>query len=365
MQNDGKIIRKKINYVIADVMQKLTTDEEIEQVKSNLSKCKTIVDALDLNWINEQMLQKMERSKVHALFWLLLDKDKSQKLDSWLRVLKTALPKTKFQGLINKIKKRSKEIEFYSLLSEIEVVSYYANKGYNLEYEPAQGDLKLILSSSEIFIEIARLFPSQEEQRIDSLAKLVWSRLDDLDNNRCVITFEISPAFSESDVEPFIKFASSVLSQEFKELPSEKFDFEDGKASITVLSNSKKGRGYIAGDLVGVMEIHSSSRLKNKILDEISQLLKNKLNVIVYNVTHYFADFDDIEDAFYGQLAVRIYKETMKTEPFRKENGVIHEKKGEQVSAIIAYEDFNYEKRRIYPNPKAKFSLSQEFVEKL
>ena len=100
-----------------------------------------------------------------------MDKDKSQKLDGWLTTLRATLLKTKFRGLVNKIKKRGKEIEFYSLLSEMEVVSYYSKRGYDLEYEPVQGDLKLVLNNSEIFIEIARLFPSQEEQRIDRLCK--------------------------------------------------------------------------------------------------------------------------------------------------------------------------------------------------
>ena len=152
-------------------MRKLSTDKEIEQVQSNLDTCKTLIDALGLDWINEQILRKRERAKIHTLFWLLLDKDKSQKLDGWLTTLRATLLKTKFRGLVNKIKKRGKEIEFYSLLSEMEVVSYYSKRGYDLEYEPVQGDLKLVLNNSEIFIEIARLFPSQEEQRIDRLCK--------------------------------------------------------------------------------------------------------------------------------------------------------------------------------------------------
>jgi len=350
-------------------MQKLTKDQEIEQVQSNLKRCKTLVDTLTSDWVDKQILQKMERTKIHTLFWLLWDKDKSQKLDSWLRTLKTTLPNTKFQGLINKIKKSSGEIEFFSLLSEIEVVSYYSSKGHVLEYEPPKGDLKLSLNGSEVFIEIAKLFSSQEEQRINSLANLIWNKLDNLKDNKYLISFGISPAFSESDVSSFMEFASDVLAKEFKIFPSEKFPFNSGKASVTVLSESKNGKGRVAGNLVGVMEIHSSARLKNKILDEISQLPKDKLNIIVYNITHFAAHFDDIEDAFYGQLALRLYvskeKGVVHKEPVRKENGVVHKEEGEQISAIIAYEDFNYEKRRTYPNPEAKFRIKKEMLEKI
>lgn len=346
-------------------MQKLTKEQEIEQVKSNLSECKTLVDAIDHDWINNQILQKMERVKVHNLFWLLLNKDRSQKLDSWLAVLKTALLQTKFQGLINKMKRKTGKIEFYSLLSEIEVVSYYAKKDYIIEYEPPHGDLKLVLNGSEVFLEIASLFSSQEEERISSLVNLVWNKLDNLNSNKYVISFRISPEFLESDVDSFIKFVSNIVTQEFEKFPSEKFTFNGGKASITILFISPRERGYVGGSLMGVMRINSARRLKDKILDEISQLPKNQLNIVVYNITHLATEFDDIEDAFYGQSALRIYKETMKTEPIRKPNGVIHEKEGEQVSVIIAYKDFNYENRRIYPNPKAKIPITQEIVEKI
>jgi hypothetical protein len=346
-------------------MQKLTKEQEIEQVKSNLSKCRTLVDVIDQDWINNQILQKMERAKAHTLFWLLLNKNRSQKLDSWLAVLKATLPPTKFQGLINKMKRKTRKIEFYSLLSEIEVVSYYAKREHIMEYEPPHGDLKLILNGSEVFFEIARLFSSQEEERISSLVNLVWSKLDNLNSNKYVISFRISPEFSESDVNSFMKFVSNIVTQEFEKFPSEKCIYAGGKASVTILFISPRERGYVGGSLIGATRINSARRLKDKILDEISQLPKNQLNTVVYNITHLATEFDDIEDAFYGQSALRIYKETMKTEPIRKSNGVIHKKEGEQISAIIAYEDFNYENRRIYPNPKAKIPITQEIVEKI
>ncbi|MEM3551860.1 MAG: hypothetical protein QXV01_12315 [Candidatus Bathyarchaeia archaeon] len=345
-------------------MLELITDDEFERVKLNLNVCKVVTDSLGFDWIGRNLLQKIERDKVHALFWLFLDRDRCKKLDAWLEILKNNLPQTKFRGLINKIKNRSKEIEFYSLLSEIEVISYYVNKGYDLVYEPKQGDLKLILDNMEIFFEIARLFPSNEERRIDNLSKLVWSKLNSLDNNMYVIFFEITPAFSETDVESFINFASNVLAQEFEKFPV-KFDYNSGKASIVVSSKSEDGKGYVAGNFVGVIEIHTSSRLKNKILEEALQLPQNKPNIIVYNLTHYFASFSDIEDAFYGQLAVKIYRETMKVEPFRINNGVIHQKEGERISAVIAYKDFDYENRRKYSNPIAKYPLSQEIIAKI
>ena len=164
-------------------MQRLTKEEEIKHVKSNLGRCKTLIDALTLDWIIEQILQKKERTEIHKLFWLLLDENKSQILGNWFATLNRKLPRAKFKGLINKIKRSGWEIGFFSLLSEIEVVSHYLSKGYVVEYEPPRGDVKLSLNGSEVFIEIAKLFSSQEEQRIESLSNLIWQKLDNLEEN--------------------------------------------------------------------------------------------------------------------------------------------------------------------------------------
>jgi hypothetical protein len=164
-----------------------------------------------------------------------------------------------------------------------------------------------------------------------------------------------------------VDFVREVTAREFKAFPSEKFQFDSGRASVTILSESENGCGRVAGNLVGVMEVHSSVRLKNKILDEISQLPECKLNVVVYNITHFSAHFDDVEDAFYGQLALRLYfgkdRGLIHKEPVRKENGVIHTREGEQLSAIIAYEDFKYQDRKIYLNPRAKLRIEDGLVE--
>jgi len=53
-------------------MQKLTKDEEINQVKSNLDECKTLVDSLGLDWINERLLKRRECARATYLLMLNL-----------------------------------------------------------------------------------------------------------------------------------------------------------------------------------------------------------------------------------------------------------------------------------------------------
>jgi hypothetical protein len=350
-------------------MQKYTDDEEIARVKLNLDRCKNLRSFLSPYWIEKELLQQKERAKAHSLFWLLLDNDKSTRFQGWLEVLSRTLLSTKFSGVINRLRNSQGRIELCSLLSEIEVVSFYAAKGETLEYEPPKGDLKLVFNGSEVFIEIARLFSSQEEERISSLSGLIWSALDNLDENKYMLSFRISPEFSNSDVGPFIEQVRRTITQRFTVFPSEELPFEGNKASVTILCPSNRGRGYVAGNLFGVLLLDTAGRLKKKILDEAYQLPKGKLNIVVYDITNVGTDFDDIEDAFLGQAALRVCvdKQTRSTwtQPVRKGNGVIHGEAGEQISALIAFKDFDYEHRRIYLNPKPKTIVSQEIQNRL
>jgi hypothetical protein len=111
--------------------------------------------------------------------------------------------------------------------------------------------------------------------------------------------------------------------------------------------------------------IESAARLKNKILDEIEQLPENQFNVIVLDISHYFADFDDVEDAFAGQLGLRIDLKTMETTPFRHANGIVQMDKGKKVGVIIAFKGFDYENRRKYVNPSAERSFTDGMLSQI
>jgi len=346
-------------------VSKIILDEEKEQVRTILEACSYLVEFLGSDWIKRRLLGENKRSEVHYLFWLLLDLEKSQKLENWLRNLKASLISTKFQGLVNDLKKKGNRAEFYSLLSEIEVLSYYSGEGFEVEYEPPHGDIMVVIDNHEIFIEIARLFSSKDRQRIDAPTNVVWEKLDELNNEIYVLSFSISRNFSESDVESFTNFVGEKLEEEFEKLPSEDFIFDRGKAKFQIIGATKRKKGYVGTSMTPVMEIPSARRLKGKILDEVKQLPKNTLNVVVYNISHIPTHFDDIEDAFLGQSVAVINRRTMKARWARKENGVIHKEEGKQVSMLIAYEDFRYEKRRKYANPNAEFQLSDQMLIRL
>lgn len=346
-------------------MPKEIRDEEKEQVRTTLEACPYLVEFLGPDWTKNRLLGEKARFEVHYVFWLLVNLERSQKLENWLRTLKASLISTKFQGLVNDLKKKANRAEFYSLLSEIEVLSYYSKEGFEVEYEPPHGDIKMTIDNHEIFIEIARLFGSEEEQRIEALTNMVWEKLDALDNEKYVLSFNISTGFSISDVEAFTEFVGRKMEEQFGELPSEDFIFDRDKAKFRILSVSKREKGYVGSSMTPFMEIPSAKRLKGKILDEVKQLPQHTLNVIIYNISHIPTHFDDIEDAFLGQSVAVIDKRTMKARLARRENGVVHVEGGREVSALIAYEEYEYERRKKYANPYANRRLPDEILIRL
>ena len=108
--------------------------------------------------------------------------------------------------------------------------------------------------------------------------------------------------------------------------------------------------------------------MKKKILDEVTQLPADKPNIVIFDITHVGAHFEDVEDAFLGQRAIKVNvdKQTRRTwtQEIRNANGIIHLNDGERINAIIAYK-FNYENRRIYHNPNARITIPPQIQSKL
>jgi hypothetical protein len=336
-------------------MELIVRGEEIERVRSNLQLTPTLSEVLGEDWINNNLLNKEERLKKHALFWLILDENKCKIIDSWLQILKPSLPQSKFVGVVNDLKRKREEIEFYSYLSEIEVLAFYKKSesaNFSVEFEPRVpgttkwGDIKLTIDGREIFLEVTRLFSSDEEREFDERIAKVRKGIDELEDNPYVIGFGISEDFFEGDIIPFIGFIHEKIIENGPSitLPTGKIPLRDGKAWFSLYKKHQSGRGY-AGHMLGpVIEIKSSTRLKNRILEKIEQLPEGCLNLVVLNISHPWAHFENAEDAF---------------------NGAIDMEESKHVSAIVAFEDFDYGNRRIYVNSQASTLLTNEILEKI
>ncbi len=356
-------------------LEPLVEEAEIEEVRKNLESTSLLSNELGIDWIANNLLNVENRLAKHSLFWLFLEPPKFQKMENWLKIVKSCIPKSKFLKIINSLKERRDEKDFYSLLAEIEVLAFYGSKGIKVEYEPNIpkkkniGDIKLIINSFEVFVEVTRLFQSKEEEQIRSLTHLVEQRINAIPNNPFIITLEITDNFSFEDVESFIKLVSEEISknQDILESGVEKpytFNFSS-KATVLFHKKITNKKGYVGGVLPPTMEVKSAGRLKNKILHELKQLPDNSLNIIAIDVSAHFTDFDDVEDAFTGQLAYLINIHTGEGRTIRNSNGVIHMNDGRQIGLVIAFKGFNYEQHKKYVNSSASMPFTEGLLAQL
>jgi hypothetical protein len=210
----------------------------------------------------------------------------------------------------------------------------------------------------------------QREKKKDDLLHLLGSRIDQIADNPFCITIGIDDDFTENDVTPFVELVQSQINtyKHVQEIPAERiprFDY-NSKGWFNFAMRAPNGKkGYTGGFSNTFANLETAGRLKGKIKDEIEQLPENELNVIVLDISHHFAHFDDIEDAFAGQEGVRINVNTGEATPFRYANGIIHIDEGRQVGLIIGFKEFDYENRRKYANLSAIRPFNDEILSKL
>ena len=354
----------------------LVLQEEIDNARKNLEVMPITAKALGNEWIMANILNIEERSKKHSIFWLLWYSDRSSKLESWLTVLKDSLPDTKFKKIINSLKEKGGEKEFGSFIPEIEVLAYYANKkdkGVSVEYEPNipnkknVGDIKLSFGGNEVYLEVTKLFSSEKEKKIDDLLHLLGSKIDEIVDNPFYISIGIEENFTENDVMPFVESVQSQVDKykHIQEIPADripKFDY-NSKGFFMILMRAPTGKkGHAGGFFTPAMELTTAGRLKGKIKDKVEQLPENQLNVVALDISHHFAHFDDIEDAFAGQEGVRINVGTGEVTPYRNANGIVHIDEGRQIGLIIGFKGFDYENRRKYVNLSAIVPFNNEML---
>lgn len=347
-------------------------EDEIKAVRASLESTPLIKEALGNDWIDNNLLNVEERTIKHSLFWLFLDAAKIQKMENWLTIARSCIPDSKFNKIINSIKERRSEKDFFSLVSELEVLAYYGSNGIAVEYEPNIpekeniGDIKLTVDSTEIYIEITRLFESRVEERVNSLVHSVTKRIDAIPNNPFIITLVIDNEFCPADLEPFIELVNDEIAKNrdiLEPMEGKPYIVEFGsKATIFFHKKISHRKGYVGGSILPVTEIKSASRLKNKILDKPRQLPDAKLNIVAIDISQHFTDFEDVENAFIGQLGYVINRQTSEGRIIRNSNGVIHTADGRKVGLTIAFKGFNYEQRRKYVNLLANIPFKEEIL---
>ena len=353
-------------------MREFVKEEELQQVSRCLESTPLIKSELGANWIANNLLNMEQRIKKHYLFWLFLESWKIQKVEQWLKDLRLSLPQSKYRKIINSLKAKWSEKDFNSLISELEVLAYYASKGLKVEYEPnipkkrKVGDIKLNLLSTEVFIEVTRLFESKEEETRGRLVHSVVDGIDALSFNPFIITVEIEDEFSNADIKPCLKFVGDEIMRikdTLEPVETKPYVLMFGsKATFRFFKKITHKKGYVGGTLLPSIELNDGKRLKNKILSEIEQLPDGRLNIIAIDISHHFLDFDDVEDGLLGQLGFVFNRQTGEGTTLRNTNGVVHMVNGKQVGLVVAFKGFKYEEHRKFVNLTAKTPFTEQLI---
>ena len=347
-------------------MIKNILSEEIEVIRKNIDTFPNIKDIFSEDFINN-LLKIEERLKKHSLFWILLDLQKTSKLSNNLGILR--LKFSSFSSLLNRLLDDIDKDNFYSVLTEIEILSYFYDKfsSENLEYEPSiegktgKPDLKLNLNGEEYYMEIFNLRDDSIQREINEIQDSIKKEIDKI-NQPFSILFSTEISFKKENMGDFVSFVSSLLDKKEQIKHGDKFDFfkDNSKLADIKFFNSNNNQGQVYSMLHPLRILNDSIRIKNKMLDKIDkQLPEDKKSIIIMDNSYaFYADYD-VFDAIYGRYCVFVDPNTREIKDARQPNGLIHHPKGKSISAIVSYSG-DYSNRKIFLNPFATNKLSEQ-----
>jgi len=334
----------------------------------------SVQNNLDLNsdlvrWIPQQLRDSFfiikERKHQHPLFWSLLNPTKAGRLTRNLLVLEKYCDR--FKRVLDKIIKDQEN--FYSGITEIEVMSYYYNKGLTVSYEPdvkaktTKVDFK-ITNKYEYFFEIFDMNLDERIKKMNEIRLNIREKIDAIEINPFLVSFGITENFSVSDSDFLIKQIEigiqknipGYVRSDVESIIDHQEIMKAGNINIGdyTLYSYKGTKGYTITSGAYVIQMKDDSRIKNNLLTKIDQIPEGERNIVVVNVTRIFDnDFWSLENAILGQEAAFVDPKTMVATYGRKTNGLFNHQRGNQISLIIAYKTDDFSTRKLYYNPKA------------
>ena len=358
---------------------KLDEEQLLNLINASLKEYPILKSIYSDQFVKE--LVRMQFNPNNYLLWLLASRSEfaSKQLEEManaLESLKEINVITKFQGKLT----HTNRMIFESYLSELEFASYYKQKGYQIEVEPyIEGtlkgpDLKVKAENTEIFFEIENIF-IQELMNIDRVDSEISTRLAVVEDPFVYFIYRFDMEMTQRDVETLVVFVKRSL-RELRDKNDVRFpiilqfpDEKQRKAEIHIVGRPNKLKhGYLGG----ISWIHSgfpsSSNIRRKISKKISQLPNKAANVLVIQLGHLFYDEEDILDALFGDLKLRINLKDNSSKPIRGKERIFTPTKNTRLSAVIYYEkkfqnhNFNYRKV-VFHNPYAKIPIGAKFFQ--
>lgn len=312
--------------------------DDIKIINKNINRSRDIVSFFGENWLNKQIYT--EEKDYHPIIVVLSDLDLINKLVDDLKVLYTKCKK--FPRIIKKLKKD--KANFFSNLSEVDVVSYYYQKydPENLEYEPSvEGgknlDLLLKKNGVKYYFEIFTVFEDVIQQKHRDIMSDIDLTIRKL-NLPYIINYKITGDFKSSYIPEFIDFVKNSLNKKNLNIDSIIF-YKEGIVVAEFSIKPTLVRG-VSNSFGPARFINPIGRIKIKILDKSNeQIPENQNNILVINLSYGFPIFLALEQAL---------------------NSIEYPK---NITVIIAYIRNDYKnQKRIYPNPNLDKQVLNDII---
>ncbi len=346
------------------------TDSPIKQVKLNLNKLPTFKRLLGEEFL-KKLFRPEERTKKHPLFWLLLnDFYSAERLVKSLLILETKCDK--FSSILDRFRVEGDRLNFFSLLTEIDILAHYYNNTSDalvieayprVEDKGTKADMKIIANGEEYYVEILTVFQDRVQQEIEMLHDKIRSKLEEIKQNVFSLSFGTNEGFGHEHIEEFAIFVKNLLQDKESIKLGEPYEFRlDDKILAKV--RFQKYPNITPGTVVGmhgpVTTFDDAGRLKSKILDKIRQLPNRKKNVLIINLSYITTGLEEIDEVIQGQNVVEIDTKAKAGRWSRLSNGIVHDPRSKNISLIIAYVKNNYIFKRLYLFPSSENQIGKE-----
>jgi len=343
-----------------------------EDIKKNLEEFPIIKELFGSDWIDSQFEIKSLK-ELHPFFKSFYNKDFLEKISPKLILIKNKTDKIK--RIIKKIKTNKDEDTIRSVLSEIEVLSFYykkQNDDFKVEYEPILEnlekvpDIKLTIANKEYFAEIITILDDQYFREIGRIQNIIEDKINGLDDNPYGICFGTEADFVDEDIDDFIELIKSIINGHDSINFAETYYYsKNGKVvGYFIIGKTTNGKGGVASKMVGGL-LNDAGRLKNKLLGEIKHFPEKVPIIIIVDLSYVIGDFLISDDVCGGQLVARIIPEASESFPATLNNSIFNHDKGKLISLVIGYRNHNYEDRVKYQNPNSPYPISDEAISQL
>lgn len=342
------------------------SNRRLEIVKANLNCMPNFKYYFGGAWFDKQINAKYH----HPILFLLFDKEESSELADKLKILESKCDK--FKRIIKKLKSDKDFNNFYSTLTEIDVISYYY-KYYDkllLEYEPSvkggkKLDFKMNINGTDHFFEILTIFPDAEEEKYSDIRAEICQELEDL-NLPYIIIIGMKNGFKKTYIRGFVDFIKAKIEKGNKK--GLKINFYKNSELVADFRYYESDNDMCIVNSCGPPAfINPHGRLKEKVLTKcIEQIPNNQNNIVVVNLYYVLNIFLVIEQSL-GELGIRIDKiDDLKDEYHRVPNGIFDYNDSSHILMIIAFINNDYEKqRRFYLNHKMNNLAKEKLIKTL